>query len=178
MNSKRFFVILSVLLALVPMTAFGGNLHSAGAVYVMTNAPKVNEVVVFERNFRGRLTLTDSFATEGAGSGGGIDPLGSQGALILSTNQRWLIAVNAGSDNISSYKVRAADGQVQLWENIAAEGNKPIDIATTASGRYLYVLNAADGSVGAFRVLPFGFLKVLGTVAGLPLLSAQGIAAR
>ena len=368
MNSNRFFVILTVLLALVPMTAFGGNLPSAGAVYVMNNAPEGNQVVVFERNFRGILTLTDSFATAGLGSGGGIDPLGSQGALILSANQRWLIAVNAGSndisvfrvrqhdldlvgnfdsggdfpvslalhrnllyvlnagqdgsgpningftlnrhgeltplsgstrslgsggfhqvgfnprgdalvvtqgapdganaiivfavdedglpdatptttpsagivpfgfifdwrehlivaeagsgavtsydilpnntlevidasvpngnsatcwiagtwfgstftantgsDNISSYKVNAYDGQVRLREAYAAAGNKPIDMATTPSGAYLYVLNAADGSVGAFHVSPYGFLKDLGTVAGLPLMYAQGIAAR
>jgi hypothetical protein len=69
MNSKKFFMILTMLLALVPMTAFGGNLPSAGAVYVMSNSPEGNQVVVFERNSRGLLTLTDSFVTTGLGSG-------------------------------------------------------------------------------------------------------------
>ena len=69
-------------------------------------------------------------------------------------------------------------GKLRLREADAAAGSKPIDMATTPSGLYLYVLNAADGSVGAFRVSPYGFLKDLGAVAGLPLLYAQGIAAR
>jgi hypothetical protein len=39
-------------------------------------------------------------------------------------------------------------------------------------------LNAIDGTVGAFRITPYGLLKDLGTTAGLPLLSAQSIAVR
>lgn len=368
MKSKRFVLILSVLLTLVPLAAFGGPRFPAGAVYVMSNAPEGNQVVVFERNFRGRLTLTDSYDTAGLGSGGGIDPLGSQGSLILSRNQRWLIGVNAGSnevfvfrvrrhgldlagnfdsggnfpvsvalyrnllyvlnadpnggapsitgfklnrwgeltplegstrtlapggyhqvgfnpsgdtlvvtqgsptgtntilvfgvdedglpdaaptispsvgvvpfgfvfdwlghlivseagsgavssydiqddhtlavidasvpngnratcwivrtwfgsiftantgsDNLSRYQVNFGTGQISLNDAEAATGNKPIDMAVIRSGIFLYVLNAADGTVGAFRISPFGFMEDLGTFPGLPLLFAQGIAAR
>lgn len=85
---------------------------------------------------------------------------------------------NTGSDNLSSYKVRAANGQLKLLQANAVPGNRPVDLATTADGRYLYVLNAADGSVGAFRILSNGNLLNLGTAAGLPLLFAQGIAVR
>jgi hypothetical protein len=45
-------------------------------------------------------------------------------------------------------------------------------------GRYLYVLNAGDGSVGAFRTRLDGSLEDLGTAAGLPPLFSQGIAVR
>jgi 6-phosphogluconolactonase (cycloisomerase 2 family) len=67
---------------------------------------------------------------------------------------------------------------VHLKDADAASGDKPIDMATTASGRFLYALNAADGTVGAFRISPYGFLTDLGHTAGLPLLFAQGIAVR
>jgi 6-phosphogluconolactonase len=93
----------------------------------------------------------------------------------------WFGAVftaNTASDNISSYRVNFGSGNVLLKDADAASGNKPIDMATTPDGRYLYALNAADGTVGAYRISPFGFLTDLGRTAGLPLLFAQGIAVR
>ena len=368
MQSTKLFILFIVLLALTPLSAFGGGRAAGGAVYVMSNASEGNEIVVYDRDFHGRLTLADTYATAGLGTGGGIDPLGSQGSLILSRNHRWLFAVNAGSDdisvfrvrrhslvpvgnfdsggqfpvsltlhrnllyvlnagregegtnitgfmldrhgdlkplpestrelvpggyhqvgfnprgdtlvvtrgeptgenlilvfavdeeglpgpaptvtpsvgvvpfgfifdwrghllvseagsgavssyaieddgtldvisgsvpngnnatcwiahtwfgavftantgsnNISSYKVNFGNGNVLLKDADAASGDKPIDMATTANGRFLYALNAADGTVGAFRISPYGFLTDLGKTAGLPLLFAQGIAAR
>lgn len=82
----------------------------------------------------------------------------------------WFGAVftaNTASDNISSYKVNFGSGNVRLKDAEAASGNKPIDMATTA-----------DGTVSAFRISPYSFLKDLGKVAGLPFLFAQGIAVR
>jgi 6-phosphogluconolactonase (cycloisomerase 2 family) len=368
MQKTKLLFILTVFLLLAPMSALGGGLHSGGAVYVMSNSSDGNEVVVFQRDFDGRLTLAGAYATAGFGSGDQIDPLGSQGSLILSRNHRWLFAVNAGSDdisvfrvgrqslvltdriysggqfpvsltlfrnllyvlnagrngagagiagfrlgrdgeleqlsnatralapggyhqvgfdprgdalvvtqgdpngenailvfavddnglpgaapvvspsvgvvpfgfifdwrghllvaeagsgalssyeiqddgtlevisgsvangnkatcwiagtwfggvftantgsdNISSYRANFGTGQVHLKDAAAASGNKPIDMAITADGRFLYVLNAADGTVGAFRISPYGGLKDLGTVSGLPPVFAQGIAVR
>ena len=89
-----------------------------------------------------------------------------------------IITSNTASDNLSTYRVKVADGSLLIKDKVAATGNKPIDMATTASGRYLYALNAADGTVSAFRIFPRGRLRHLGTVAGLPELYAQGIAAR
>src|SRR5262249_31217219 len=68
---------------------------TAGAVYVMTNGAS-NSVVVFHRNDDGTLILAGSFSTHGAGFGSGVDPLGSQGALTLTSDHRLLLAVNAG----------------------------------------------------------------------------------
>jgi 6-phosphogluconolactonase (cycloisomerase 2 family) len=75
-------------------------------------------------------------------------------------------------------QVNFGSGKIRLKDADAASGNKPIDLATTADGRFLYALNSADGTVGALAISPYGTLKDLGTVAGLPLLFAQGIAAR
>lgn len=367
MRVSKLFILLTALLVIWPMAAFGDFRPAVGAVYVMSNAPDGNEVVVFDRDYRGQLTPAGAFATGGLGTGGGIDPLASQASLVLSNNNRWLFAANAGSDdisvfrvhrryleltgyfesggefptsiafyhnlvyvlnagrdggpgnifgfrlkrdgqliplagssralpgsgfhqvgfsphgdalvitkggadaneilvfgmdedglpdavptispsagivpfgfvfdwrghllvaeagsravssyallddnsldvidasvsngnaatcwiastwfgsvftantgadNISSYKVRPGNGTLQLLDADAGSGDKPIDMAITRSGRYLYVVNANDGTVGAFRIFFNGQLQNLGSVPGLPPLYAQGIAAR
>lgn len=107
----------------------------SGAVYVMTNATDGNEIVVFDRNAKGRLTEVGSISTEGDGSGGGLDPLGSQGSLILS--QKWLLAVNAGSDEISVFKV-LPDGLL-LADIVGSGGDFPVSL--TIFHNLVYVLN-------------------------------------
>jgi 6-phosphogluconolactonase len=57
---------------------------SAGAVLVMTNAADGNEIITYKRDVNGSLKQNRSFLTGGRGSGGGTDPLGSQGPLTLS----------------------------------------------------------------------------------------------
>lgn len=373
MKYAKIFLIGVALLALLPLAASGDDRDdrnvrpTTGAVYAMSNAPEGNQIVVFKRNFLGGLTLSNSLDTGGLGSGGAIDPLGSQNSLILSGNNRWLFAVNAGSnsisvfrvrrhglnltgtfdsggafptsiaffhnllyvlnsgqdtaspnitgfkldrrgqltplaestrllpgagfhqvgfsphgdklivtkggadadaivvfavdlegqpgdlptispsnglvpfgfifdrrghllvseagsgavtsyaigddntlevisasvangnaatcwiagsgagavftantgsDNLSSYSLKAANGSIALQNAVAATGNKPIDMAIPNNGRNLYVLNAAEGSVGAFRIFRNGKIVDLGAVPGLPLDFAQGIAAR
>src|SRR5678809_1151178 len=64
---------------------------SPGAVYTLTNASAGNAVAVFNRSPRGDLTPAGTVATGGLGTGAG---LGSQGAVVLSANGRWLFAVN------------------------------------------------------------------------------------
>jgi len=144
MNGKRIFLILSFVLTLSPVVAFGGFRHSAGAVYVMTNDPSGNEVVVYERDFRGRLTWAGKIATEGDGSGGTIDPLASQGSLIISPNKRWLFAVNAGSNTISVFRVRR--DYLELIGMYDSGGNFPTSL--TLHYNLLYVLNAGAGDGG------------------------------
>ncbi|MEJ2640360.1 MAG: beta-propeller fold lactonase family protein [Desulfosarcinaceae bacterium] len=97
----------------------------------------------------------------------------------------WFGAVftaNTGANNISAYKLWPGNGAIRLKVAEAATGFRPIDMATTVSGRFLYVLNAGDGTVpgtvGAFRILPGGKLKSIGTFGELPRLHTQGIAVR
>lgn len=51
------------------------------AVFVMTNDADHNEVLSYQRAPNGQLFEGRRCATGGRGSGGGIDPLGSQGSL-------------------------------------------------------------------------------------------------
>ena len=64
------------------------------------------------------LTVIGSFATGGLGSDGG---LGSQGAVTLAGDGRWQLAVNAGSNDISTFRVRG-DGGLVLTDRTDAAG--------------------------------------------------------
>jgi 6-phosphogluconolactonase (cycloisomerase 2 family) len=126
-----------------------------GAVYVMTNAPMSdgNEIVVFDRNAKGILTEVGSISTGGVGSGGGLDPLGSQGSLILS--QKWLLAVNAGSDDISVFRV-LPDGLL-LAEIVGSGGDFPVSL--TIFHNLVYVLNGgASPNITGFSLDHQGIL--------------------
>ena len=130
-----------------PAAAQGGN---TGKVYVMTNDAAGNAVQVFARANDGSLTPAGTYPTGGLGSGGG---LGSQGALVLSHNGRYLFVVNAGSNEISSFRVR---GDELVWaDTVWSNGEKPISL--TFDGRRLFVLNAGgSGNVTGFKVQPNG----------------------
>src|SRR5258707_15868288 len=88
--------------ALAPAAAQAAG-DDPGAVYVMSNAPAGNAVLVFNRTADGALAPAGSYATGGTGTGAG---LGSQGALVVSDDQHWLLAVNAGSNSVSVFEVR------------------------------------------------------------------------
>ncbi|HYO14216.1 MAG TPA: beta-propeller fold lactonase family protein [Thermoanaerobaculia bacterium] len=142
--------VLLVLLASAGALAQGG---PAGAVYGMTNAAEGNEVVAWSRDARGRLTRLGSFATGGRGSGGDLDPLGSQDALRLSDDRRWLFAVNAGSDDVSVFRVTASG--LELADRFPSGGSFPVSV--TQRGDRLYVLNiGGDGSLAGFILAPDG----------------------
>lgn len=110
----------------------------AGAVYVMTNQPSGNSVMAFDRAPNGALTLKGTFPTGSLGMGSGNDPLGSQGALILSGDGHFLFAVNAGSNNISVMAV--CDKGLCLADNVSSYGTEPVSL--TLYKNLLYVLNA------------------------------------
>lgn len=109
----------------------------AGAVYTMDNDAVGNHILVFERRANGTLTPVGSYATGGLGTGAG---LGNQGGVLLSADQRWLLAVNAGSDEISVFAVEP-DG-LTLIDRIGSGGSQPISLALDR--KLLYVLHAGS----------------------------------
>jgi 6-phosphogluconolactonase len=119
----------------------------AGFVYTETNAPGGNAVIAFARWGDGSLTADGTFPTGGLGSTSG---LGSQGAVILAGDGQWLFAVNAGSNDISTFRVRS-DGRLQLSDRTASGGTDPISL--TASGDLVYALDAGGpGNIAGFRL--------------------------
>ena len=81
----------------------GDDLEGPRAVYTLTNQVAGNAVAVFNRAADGTLSAAGTIATGGTGVGAG---LGSQGAVALSDDGRWLFAVNAGSNDVSVLRVR------------------------------------------------------------------------
>ncbi|MEZ4519824.1 MAG: beta-propeller fold lactonase family protein [Chloroflexota bacterium] len=146
-----------LLLLMVLVLGTGGQAQaqgqSTGAVYVMDNDSTANAVLVFEQAGDGTLTQVDSVATGGLGTGGG---LGSQGAIALSQNRRWLFVVNAGSNEISSFEARG--NTLSLIDTVPSGGEKPVSL--TVHGQLLYVLNAGgSGNITGFRINSHGNLK-------------------
>src|SRR5258708_17728033 len=76
---------------------FAPSAFADGTVYAMTNALGNNQVIVYHRASDGTLSLIQTIATTGGGSGTHLDPadsLASQGSLILDEDHGRLFAVN------------------------------------------------------------------------------------
>lgn len=125
-----------------------------GGVFVLTNEPS-NKVAVYSRSTSGTLQFVDAVSTGGQGSGAG---LGSQGALQLSEDGKWLLAVNAGSNDVSVFAVNSKG--LNLVDREASGGANPISL--TLHGNLVYVLNAGGtGNLSGFRLANNGHLNSL-----------------
>jgi 6-phosphogluconolactonase (cycloisomerase 2 family) len=125
-----------------------------GTVYTTSNAVSGNAVLVFDRAIDGRLRPAGSIKTGGTGTGTG---LGSQGAIALSENERWLLAVNAGSNDVSAFEVLPRG--LRLVDRVNTGGTQPISVAI--HGRLVYVLNAGSSNISGFTLSRRGQLEPL-----------------
>jgi 6-phosphogluconolactonase len=152
MSSTRMWSLLGALAAI----AFAGAAKADdGAVFTIGNDSVSNEVLAFQRGKDGRLQFAGSFATGGRGSGGG---LGSQGALVLSEDGGLLFAVDAGSNEISSFAVHGTS--LRLAGHVSSGGIRPISLSVHDD--LLYVLNAGgEGNITGFTVGEDGALRPL-----------------
>ncbi|MEP7303880.1 MAG: beta-propeller fold lactonase family protein [Acidobacteriota bacterium] len=128
--------------------------ESLATVYTMSNAITGNRVLTFHRAPNGTLAPAGSFATGGLGTGGG---LGNQGGITLSGNDRWLLAVNAGSHDVSLFATD--DDGLRLVDRAPSGGMRPV--SATIHGDLVYVLNAGSDTVSGFRLRPHGQLTPL-----------------
>jgi 6-phosphogluconolactonase len=136
-----------------------------GAMFAMTNAANGNEIIAYKRNAEGWLEEGKSYPTGGRGSGGTTDPLASQGSLTLSQDHSLLFAVNAGSGDISVFRVHGAT--LSLLDKVPCGGSEPVAVAQYAN--LVYVVNAGGSSnVAGFSLDKEGKLKpIAGSVAFL-----------
>jgi 6-phosphogluconolactonase len=109
-------------------------------VYTMTNETSGNELVRYRRTYRGQLNEDGRFATKGRGTSTG---LGNQGGIVASPNGRFLFLVNAGSNQISSFRIREF-GKPELITTISSGGVRPVSV--TVHRNLLYVVNSGDAS--------------------------------
>lgn len=110
---------------------------SPGALFTMSNGVNQNQIVMYTRAADGTLTPAGQIATGGRGSGGTVDPLESQYPLVLTANHEFLLAVNAGTSDISVFKVSGAN--LTLVGTTPSGGSGPISLAV--HGNLVYVVN-------------------------------------
>jgi 6-phosphogluconolactonase (cycloisomerase 2 family) len=101
--------------------------------------------------------------------------------LVITNDGRYSYTTNAGSGTISGYRI-GFDGTLTRLDadgrtGVTGPGSTPLDMAITGDGRYLYSLNAGDGTLGAFGVAADGSLQAIPGLSGLPA-GINGLAAR
>ena len=134
-----------------------------GYTYIDGNTTPANTIDGYARHADGSLTpLPGSpFAAGGAGLGTG---LASQGAIQATGDGRYLLAVDAGSNQISVLRVTAGGVPVLVGQPISSDGIKPVSVAVSPSG-LVYAANSGAGGSNytGFRL---GFNGTLTPVRG------------
>jgi 6-phosphogluconolactonase len=124
-----------------------------GAVFTMSNDAQANTVFAYHRSADGSLDAAAQYATGGLGTGAS---LGSQGSVTLSEDGRFLLVVNAGSNDISSFVVRGT--HLTLRSKVPSGGMMPTSIAER--DHLVYVLNAGSNSnISGFWLDAWGRLQ-------------------
>ena len=140
-----------------------------GHVYVNDNTAGTNTIGAFDRHADGTLTpkAGSPFTAGSAGTGAGLS---SQGALQMSANGRFLIAVNAGSNQISVLRVKPG-GALRLVPGGVVSSGGALPVSVAVAGGLVYVANAGAGGSNytGFRLGSGGRLTpIAGSTVALP----------
>jgi 6-phosphogluconolactonase (cycloisomerase 2 family) len=156
-NSVRGFLSAAMAIGiLAPALSAGAQSFTPETVFVMSNNVSHNQVIAFQSEPNGTFHEQSRYDTFGRGTGGVNDPLESQGSLTLSHDHSLLFAANAGSSEITVFRV--VGNRLLFVDKEQSGGAQPVSFAQ--SGSTLYVLNSGGaGSVVAFHVTPFGSLQ-------------------
>jgi 6-phosphogluconolactonase (cycloisomerase 2 family) len=128
----------------------------ASVVFTASNEVEGNRVLAFTAGPDGNLAEPVAFSTQGTGSG---NSLGSQAALVLTEDHRFLLVVNAGSNDISSFSVNGTS--LSFQDRVSSGGTRPISI--TERRGLVYVVNAG----GVNNVVGF-YLDARGKLHAIP----------
>ncbi len=170
-----FVTVLAILVVAVPTVGAVPRAHaqgSSGRVYIMTNDPSGNQVVVYDRIADGSLTWVSNVATGGLGMTGLTGT--NQGGLVLSRDAQWLFVVNAGSNDLSVFRITS--NGLTLTDRESSGGVMPVSVTTFQS--LVYVLNQGSsetsGNIAGFDLSSSGQLTpITGSVQPL---SGTGVA--
>jgi 6-phosphogluconolactonase len=133
------------------------------AVFTMTNNASGNSVLAYRLGTGGALIPAGSFSTHGTGLG---SSLADQGALVLAGGDHWLLVVDAGSNQLTVFKVNApnpAQPLLTFSDRVSSGGVLPVSL--TVHGSLVYALNAGNGTragnIAGFFLTPSGLLLAL-----------------
>lgn len=118
------------------------------AVFTMTNSVNGNRIVMYTRdNETGNLTLANTISTEGLGGSTNL-VRAAQDSLVVICD--CLLAVNSGSNTISTFKIESGTSIIFV-NQINTGGDIPVSIASYND--LIYVLNAGGaGSISGFKL--------------------------
>ncbi|MEM7305452.1 MAG: beta-propeller fold lactonase family protein [Planctomycetota bacterium] len=146
-----------------------------GGVFAMTNEFDGNRVAAYGRADDGTLTLVGLYPTGGLGAafdgGEGLDPLISAYSLLLTDDNKFLLAVNAGSDSVTVFQVND-DLTLTKTDEVATRGVGPNAIAHSEGLVYVACIDAdgafagepdQEGSLHGYRLTPEGQLMPMGS---------------
>jgi 6-phosphogluconolactonase len=161
----------------VPVSASASTQTSpvVGHVYVNDDTAGTNTIGAFDRHADGTLTSEPGspFTAGGAGNGAG---LASEGALQISPDGRFLIAVDAGSNQISVLGINH-DGSLSLARGGVVSSGGVLPDSVAVHGDLVYVANSGNGGSNytGFRLSDNGRLEPIGgSTVKLPDGSAPG----
>jgi hypothetical protein len=151
-----------------------GNGHGGAVVWAQTNEVTGNHIVVYDRASDGTLSQAGTYATGGNGGaaapGTESDRIASQGSLVYDSGHSVLIAVNAGSDTVTTFKTHG--DRLQGRKVVSSGGQFPASIAV--HGRLVYVLNAGgSGIVQGFWIRGHHLRPIVGSARSLGLANAN-----
>src|SRR5690348_11376571 len=146
MREGLFLFLVAVASVAELLAARGASAGSdvVGHRYVDGNTGGVNTIAGFDRHADGTLTPIPGspFVAGGVGTGKGI---ASQGALQLSSDGRYLLAVDAGSNEISVLRIKPDGSLDQVGGGpVDSNGANPVSIAV--HDNLVYVANAGTAS--------------------------------
>jgi 6-phosphogluconolactonase (cycloisomerase 2 family) len=148
--------------------------HGKRVVFVQTNELDGNQIAVYDRRHDGSLVRAGTYPTGGLGGiaapGTESDRLASQGSLAYDGGHRLLIAVNAGSNTISAFRVLG--DRLRLVDVEPSGGQFPASIGV--HGDLAYALNSGGtGIVQGFRVGRHGITPIAGSARSLGLANSN-----
>jgi 6-phosphogluconolactonase len=126
-----------------PLPADAAQSPVVGHTYVNDNTTGTNTVAGFDRHADGSLTplVGSPFAVGGAGLGRG---LGSQGAIQATPDGRFLVAVDAGSDQLSVLRLDHRGVPLPVGAPVSSGGVQPVSVTISPDG-LVYVANVGAG---------------------------------
>ena len=114
-----------------------------GFLYVNGNTAGANTIAGFARHSGGTLSQLSGSPFTAGGSGTGA-ALGSQGAIQLSTDKRFLLAVDGASNGISVLSI-SSNGALTPVEGSPFPSGGVMPVSIAVHGNLVYVANAGTG---------------------------------
>jgi len=143
--------------------------NTNGHVYIESNDAGGNAIVVYTQQLNGKLSWSSSTNSGGNGSGAG---LGSQSAITINKDYGLLFAVNAGSNSVSSFKIKN-DGSLELKSTVSSGGTLPVSVCT--KNNLVFVVNSTTANISGYSIDADGNLspingseKSLSDITALP----------